>query len=150
MGGEAAAIPTRPRAAEPASRTDPLMTRKILIIDSDDAHAAALAATFRTAGFSAVVVPHEDALAHLSDRTNAYDSLVVCATSEPSTLSSEVRLGEFVLRFVAHATPHLLARTIVLSTMPPGRREFPAVRAVFDEPFDATTLIAEVRACSGE
>jgi hypothetical protein len=136
----------RPPAAEPRPPTHPLMTRKILIIDSDQGHAAALVAALEGAELSAVVVPHESALAQLSDRKTAWETLVVCASSEPSTLSAEVRLGEFVLRFVAQTLPHLLPRTIILSALPPGHA-FPSVRAVFDEPFDTDRLIAEVRAC---
>ena len=123
------------------------MTRRVLIVDSDDDQGERFASECSREGFEGEVVPHERALAHLSTHGSAYDCLVVRATAEPSTLSSADRMGEFVLRYVAQALPQLLVRTVVVTTLPEGKRNFPGVRSILEEPYELDTLLEEILAC---
>ena len=120
--------------------------KRLLIVDSDVTHGHMLATVFSPAGYRVDVVPHQEALAVLSERGRAYENVVVRATPEQSTLSAADRLGEFVLRYLSQTIPELLPHTVVLTTLPEARRNFPAVRAVIEEPFDLAALVAEVAA----
>ena len=126
------------------------MTRRVLIVDSGDAQGERLARECRTNGFEVDVIPNELALAHLSMHGSEYDSLVVRATDEPSNLSSADRMGEFVLRYVAQALPQLLLRTVVVTTLPEGGRNFPGVRTIVEEPYELEPWFAELLACCEE
>lgn len=127
------------------------MTRNVLVVESDGGQGDAIAAICTEGSFGVDVIPHEAALAHLSKHAADYCAFIVRVAPEPSTLSAADRMGEFVLRYLAHAMPEQLTRTIVVTKLPADMRtSFPAVRHVIDDPFEAAALIEHVRACCDE
>lgn len=124
------------------------MTRTILIVESDGEQGDAIAVICREGSFGVDVVAHELALAHLSKHAKDYCALVVRVSHEPSTLSSADRMGEFVLRYVAHAMPEMLVRTVVLTDVEEDiQRSFPPVHCVLAGPFDGDELLNRLTAC---
>lgn len=123
----------------------PLEKRLVLVIDSDASHAATLAGLLEEAGYEVRQSAHEASLPIL--RESRYDAVVVRATPEPSTLSPQDRLGEFVLRYVSHVVPALLPRTVILTSSPPSERNYPAPCIVVDEPYATGELLSLVAAC---
>ena len=69
--------------------------RLILVIDSDEPHRARLTALLREQGYDVQSVPHEGALSVLREG-HPFGALILCSAPEPSTLSPQDRLGEFV------------------------------------------------------
>lgn len=125
------------------------MSKVLLIIDSHVEHARMLVAMLEEAGYQTECVPHVESLAVLSARAATFATVVLRATPEPSPLSERDDLGAFVLRFIDQTSSSLLARTVVLTTLPPRRRNFPPVHAVIGEPFDRVVLLGAVAAAAG-
>lgn len=124
------------------------MIRRILVVESDGEQGEVITAVCTDGGFAVDVVPHESTLAHLSKHAHEYGALVVRVAAEPSTLSADARMGEFVLRYVAQAMPEFLARTIVVTKIAVDlRTNLPPVRTVLDDPFEPSELIAACTAC---
>jgi hypothetical protein len=118
----------------------------VLLIDSDPEQSRVMTALLRDAGYELCVTNHEDALPLLRD-SERFDAVVIRATSEPSTLSPQDRLGEFVLRYTTHVAPAVLLRTIVITSLPPERRSLPETFAVLDEPLETPRLLRLIEAC---
>lgn len=121
-------------------------TALVLLIDSDESHSATLTAVLRRAGYAVESTAHGVAL-QLLHRRHAFDAVILCAAAEPSTLSPQDRLGEFVLRYMTHVVPALVPRTIVLSTIPRDAEGFAATHAVLGEPFDEEALLQSLAVC---
>lgn len=119
----------------------------VLLIDSDEAHCTRLARLLASAGYEVESTPHEAALQRLQ-QDSLFDAVILCAKPEPSTLSPQDRLGEFVLRYMTHVVPALLARTIVLTTLESGDERFPGACAALAEPVADDELLATLAACA--
>lgn len=120
--------------------------RLILVIDSDEPHRARLTALLREQGYDVQSVPHEGALSVLREG-HPFGALILCSAPEPSTLSPQDRLGEFVARYMTHVVPELLARTIVLSALPHDDEAFREACATLGEPFAEEELLETLAAC---
>lgn len=118
----------------------------VLLIDSDELHRARLTAVLRSAGYGVESTPHQLALALLCEG-HPFDAVVLCASPEPSTLSAQDHLGEFVARYMAYVVPALLPRTVILTALPADGAAFSAAGATLNEPFAEKELLASLAAC---
>ena len=121
-------------------------TALVLLIDSGESHSSRLSAALIAAGYAVESTPHDLSL-QLLRKGNAFEAVILCAAAEPSTLSAQDRLGEFVLRYMTHVVPALIPRTIVLSTIPQAADAFAGTYAVLAEPFDEPALLRLVAEC---
>lgn len=112
----------------------------VLLIDSDVSHRSRLTGLLREAGYDVHATSHESVL-QLPQADGAFDGVILCATPEPSTLSPQDHLGEFVLRYMTHVLPALLVRTILLTTLPPEGRRFPDECIAVTEPYAKDELL---------
>lgn len=118
----------------------------VLLIDSDELHRARLTAVLREAGYGVESTPHQLALALLREG-HPFHAAILCAGPQPSTLSAQDQLGEFVARYMMHVVPALLSRTVVLTALPPQGGVFPGAAATLSEPFAEAELLETLAAC---
>lgn len=140
-----AATPQLASQWEPGTLVEP-DDALILLIDSDELHRARLGAMLRRAGYGVESTPHQLALALLREG-HPFDAVILCAAPQPSTLSAQDRLGEFVARYMTHVVPALLPRTVILTALTPDDGAFPGAGATLSEPFVEEELLATLTAC---
>ena len=127
-----------------ASPWQPVMDAKpdralVLLIDSDELHRARLTVLLRNAGYAVESTPHQLALGRLREG-HSFDAVILCAAPQPSTLSAQDLLGEFVARYMTHVVPALLSRTVVLTALP-RHGAFRGAAATLCEPFAEAELL---------
>lgn len=119
---------------------------RILIVDDDATVRAMTTALLQRDGFETVAVGHGRAAVEAVDRAGAadYAAIVVQVNVTPSPIDAAEPTGMALLHYMQKTKPHLVARTVVITTM--SRLEVAACAAVV-QPFDIGALLRAVRGC---
>ena len=118
----------------------------ILIVDDDAALRSMTTTLLQRDGFETVAVGHGRAAIEAIDRAGAddYAAIVVQVNVTPSRIDANEPTGMALLHHMEKTKPHLVARTVVITTM--SRLEVAACAAIV-QPFDIGALLDAVRGC---
>jgi DNA-binding response OmpR family regulator len=121
---------------------------RVLIVDDDAALRSMTTALLQRDGFETITVGHGSAAVEAVDRAGAadYAAIVVQVNVKPSPIDAGEPTGMALLRHMQETKPHLVARTVVITTMP--RLEVAACAALV-QPFDIGALLEAIRRCVG-
>lgn len=119
---------------------------RILIIDDDRSVRSMVATLLQRDGFDTAAVGHGRPAVEAIDRAGPgdYAAIVVQVNVTPSRIDAREPTGIALLHHMQKTKPHLVARTIVVTTMP--RLEV-MVCAMLVQPFDVDDLLQAVRRC---
>lgn len=119
---------------------------RILIVDDDAALRSMTTALLQRDGFETVAVRHGRPAVEAVDRADAgdYAAIVVQVNVKPSPIDAGEPTGMALLHHMQNTKPHLVARTVVITTM--ARLDVAACAALV-QPFDIRELLAAVRRC---
>lgn len=124
------------------------MERTVLIIDNDAAVREMMEVVLRREGFQTVGSVHgPEALKMIDDpQADSYAALIVQANATRSQLDSAERTGIALLKYLQQERPHLLRRTVVVTTMQNLTESFGC--SVVLQPFEISELLEAVRRCA--
>ena len=119
---------------------------RILIVDDDATLRSMTTSLLRREGFETIAVRHGRAAVEAVDRADAgdYAAIVVQVNVTPSPIDAREPTGMALLHHMEKTKPHLVARTVVITTM--QRLEVGACAAIV-QPFDIGALLDAVRRC---
>ena len=119
---------------------------RILIVDDDAPLRAMTTALLERDGFETTAVGHGRAAVEAVDRAGPadYAAIVVQVNVTRSPIDAREPTGLALLHHMQKTKPHLVARTVVITTM--SRLEVTACAALV-QPFDIGALLKAVRGC---
>ena len=119
---------------------------KVLIVYDDAAVRSLTTVLLQRDGFETVEVPHGPPAVEAVDRADAgdYAAIVLQVNVTPSPIDAGEPTGMALLQHIQKTKPHLLDRTVVITTM--ARLEVTACAALV-QPFDIVALLHAVRRC---
>ena len=119
---------------------------RVLIVDDDATLRSMTTALLQRDGFETIAVGHGRAAVEAVDRADAgdYAAIVVQVNVTPSPIDAGEPTGMALLHHMEKTKPHLVARTVVITTM--SRLEVAACAAIV-QPFDIGALLEAVRRC---
>ena len=121
---------------------------RVFVVADDDAVLEMIAHLLRREGFETILTHHgADAMrVVVGPDIESYAAIVVQVNATPSRLDARESTGVALLKHLRLQKPDLIARTVVVTTMP--RLPDSIACTVVMQPFDIDEFIAAVRHCA--